>query len=305
VSRHSQRALVLLYHRVCDPTVDPLGLAVAPDRFADHLAALADDVDLVPLERVYERSPRGRSVAVTFDDGYADNVANAAPLLVDAGAPATFFVVASDPHVEFWWDRLDHLLEPAPAVDVLDITISGRRLRADVRTEAGRARARRALNHRARVLHPNGVEAVLAQVEAQLGTTATPCERHRRASHDELTRLAAMPGLSVGSHTCRHPMLGGLPLAEQERELADARGALRGIGLGEVATLAYPFGMPGSWDRRTEATARDVGYRIACTNVVGVVRRRTPRHRLPRCQVWDCTADELRRRVDGWFAGAR
>jgi peptidoglycan/xylan/chitin deacetylase (PgdA/CDA1 family) len=100
-------------------------------------------------------------------------------------------------------------------------------------------------------------------------------------------------------------MLGGLPIAEQERELIDARMTLQDAGLGEVRALAYPFGMEGSWDRRTEGIARDAGYRLACTNVVGVVRRRTPRHRVPRCQVWDCPADELRARVRGWFRGER
>ena len=148
-ARHAQRGLVLLYHRVHDPADDPLGLAVAPGHFADHLAVLADEADIVPLDRIFDPTPRGRRVAVTFDDGYADNVETAAPILVDAGVPATFFVVTSDPAIEFWWDRLDHLLgAPEPAVDRLDVVIAGRRLRADVRTDCGAGTARRALNHR-------------------------------------------------------------------------------------------------------------------------------------------------------------
>jgi peptidoglycan/xylan/chitin deacetylase (PgdA/CDA1 family) len=291
---------------VGDVDADPLGLTVTADRFRDHLEVLRDEADVVPLERVFERTERGRSVAVTFDDGYADNVEVAVPLLVRSDVPATFFVVAGDPAEEFWWDRLDHLLAaPTTGAEQIDVTISGRRLRADVRTQAARAQARRALNHRIRVLHPDSVETVLARIAEQLGPLPPSCVRHRRATLPQLRELDATPGMTIGSHTRRHAMLGGLPESEQERELADARIWLEHeIGI-DVTSVAYPFGMPGSWDRRTERLVRSAGYQLACTNVVGIVRRRTPPHRLPRCQVWNHDAGDLRVRLRGWLAGDR
>jgi peptidoglycan/xylan/chitin deacetylase (PgdA/CDA1 family) len=51
------------------------------------------------------------AVAVTFDDGYADNLANAAPLLVEFGVPATMFLStgAIVNGCEFWWDDLERI----------------------------------------------------------------------------------------------------------------------------------------------------------------------------------------------------
>ena len=51
-------------------------------------------------------------MAITFDDGYADNLQVAAPLLAERGLPATFFIVSGTigSGREFWWDELEGLL---------------------------------------------------------------------------------------------------------------------------------------------------------------------------------------------------
>ncbi len=93
---------ILMYHyiREVDPDADPLGfrLSVRPDRFAEHLAWLRERGyvglrmrDLAACLRAND-CPR-RAVALTFDDGYADNVTTALPLLRRYGFVATFFIV--------------------------------------------------------------------------------------------------------------------------------------------------------------------------------------------------------------------
>ena len=51
-------------------------------------------------------------MAITFDDGYADNAKLAGPILEGLGMPATFFITAGvvGSGREFWWDRLANLL---------------------------------------------------------------------------------------------------------------------------------------------------------------------------------------------------
>jgi peptidoglycan/xylan/chitin deacetylase (PgdA/CDA1 family) len=50
-------------------------------------------------------------VAITFDDGYADNRA-AAVILAAAGLPATFFITVGriGERREVWWDRLEQVV---------------------------------------------------------------------------------------------------------------------------------------------------------------------------------------------------
>ena len=110
--RRGPQPLILMYHRVAAPPVDPWGLAVHPDRFAAHMEVLRKHRTPLAMSEVVRRLEDGtlpdNAVAVTFDDGYVDNVSDARPRLAAAGVPATIFLVAGalgQPR-EFWWDEL-------------------------------------------------------------------------------------------------------------------------------------------------------------------------------------------------------
>ena len=86
---------VLLFHRVTD-AIPPDGLTVGTARFRAVCDMLRHGFRVVPLGEVFDvlrrRLPvRPRTVAITFDDCYRDNLA-AAHTLAEHGLPATFFV---------------------------------------------------------------------------------------------------------------------------------------------------------------------------------------------------------------------
>ena len=103
--------LVLLYHRVQpEPGRDPNKLIVACEDFEDQMAWLAryarvvEEQEFIKLlaGRPLSRRPR---VLITFDDGYADNVAHALPILQRYGLRATMFVTSGAVGSDrlFWW----------------------------------------------------------------------------------------------------------------------------------------------------------------------------------------------------------
>lgn len=102
--RSAGRVVALLYHSV-HPS-KPFSSAT-PSQFKEHLGWLKDNCQLISLTDVPRYAACGHNtnpvVAVTFDDGYADNYDHAFPLLVDLGIPATFFVTVGllekDPEV--------------------------------------------------------------------------------------------------------------------------------------------------------------------------------------------------------------
>jgi len=109
-------AVILLYHRVADLPTDPQMLAVSPARFREQLDALTRECRVLTLAGLVEGLSTGRvpprSVVLTFDDGYEDNLVQAAPVLRERGASATVFVASgyvTDPR-EFWWDELERRL---------------------------------------------------------------------------------------------------------------------------------------------------------------------------------------------------
>lgn len=81
-------SLVLTYHSVGRRDHE---MNVKPEAFREQMAWLADNTNVVPLrEAVHGQG----GVALTFDDGYRDNLTEAAPVLDALSLPATVFMVA-------------------------------------------------------------------------------------------------------------------------------------------------------------------------------------------------------------------
>ncbi len=85
---------ILFYHRIADR--HPNDWTMSPEDFSRQLDWLQANYDLVSLEEAQSRIRAPLSdrptVAITFDDGYADNAEFAIPRLVRRGIPATYFV---------------------------------------------------------------------------------------------------------------------------------------------------------------------------------------------------------------------
>lgn len=86
--------IVLTYHRVSDEYSN--GWTISPDDFESHICWLERHCELVSLEaaqqRIRSRSNDRPAVAITFDDGYAENCHSALPLLISRRIPCTYFV---------------------------------------------------------------------------------------------------------------------------------------------------------------------------------------------------------------------
>jgi peptidoglycan/xylan/chitin deacetylase (PgdA/CDA1 family) len=93
-ARHAEPVRVMFYHRVADD--HPNGWTISTRGFAAQIRWLRDRFDLVSLSEAQARITAGRNrvptACVTFDDGYADNMRFAVPLLLRHQIPFTYFV---------------------------------------------------------------------------------------------------------------------------------------------------------------------------------------------------------------------
>lgn len=95
---------ILTYHSVGERD-HPMN--VSPGAFREQIAWLADTHPCISVEAALAGTP---GVAITFDDGYRDNLMNAQPILSRYGVPWTLFFVTGRAG-----GMLDHDTDPATA----------------------------------------------------------------------------------------------------------------------------------------------------------------------------------------------
>ncbi|MBI2481899.1 MAG: polysaccharide deacetylase family protein, partial [Planctomycetia bacterium] len=95
-ARHGKApVMVIFYHRVADHVLN--GWTIPNLQFKREIDWLQANFDLVSLDEAQRRIREGNSrasVAITFDDGYADNCEQALPLLISRRIPCTYFVTS-------------------------------------------------------------------------------------------------------------------------------------------------------------------------------------------------------------------
>jgi peptidoglycan/xylan/chitin deacetylase (PgdA/CDA1 family) len=290
--------LILAYHRVTRLALDPQSLAVTPERFAYQLEYLQARFPIRRFEEDWTAATRP-AVVITFDDGYADNLHEALPVLERFEAPATFFVTTgpAEAQAEFWWDALERcLLAPGPRPPRFATARDGG---ADWGTATAEERRSLydALHPRLKRLAPAARDAWLAELAAWSGEPAEPRGSHRPLAPAEVKRLADGAGVTIGAHTVRHPMLAALDPDAQREELREARATLERWIRRPVTVASFPFGGRGDFDADSVALTREAGFVRNAANVPGSAHRWSDPLRLPRHLVRDWDRAEFERRV--------
>ena len=285
--------VILLYHRVVDRDSDPLGVCVSPANFVRQLEVLKAEREVRPLAGVLAGDAPPHAAAVTFDDGYQDNLDNAAPALAAAGVPATLFVATG--HVAegrgFWWDEVERLLRTAPegVKPVLTLDLAGQRRAFRVGRSQERHIAREHLQRWLQPMAPEVIDSALAAIRAWTGVSpeASTVEADRPMTPDGLRAFVGMPGLTAGAHSRSHRSLRYAGAAGQDAEIVGSRDDLTAWLGAEPTCFSYPFGVPGAdLDGAVAARVRAAGYSLAVTTTPGVIAG-ADRFMLPRRVVPD------------------
>lgn len=324
--RLAASSLILMYHRVADVKIDPWSLCVTPKHFSEHLEVLQKFAHTLRLDRLTNalrlgKIPR-RSVVITFDDGYADNLHTAKPLLEQNDIPATFFLTTGciEQGREFWWDELDRLiLQPCILPETLKLSIRGIiyewHLNSDVQynkdivyqNSSWRAWEKApSIRHEIyyslwellKPLDKNEQQDVLDQLLTWAG--AEPCARstHRLLLPEEIKLLGKGNLFEVGAHSVTHASLSTQPIAFQRREIQQSKAYLDDLLENPVTSFSYPYG---DYTAETVALVKDIGFSCACTTKAGVVSSKTDSFQLPRFEVLDWDGDVFEKQLLRWL----
>jgi peptidoglycan/xylan/chitin deacetylase (PgdA/CDA1 family) len=284
--------LILLYHRVAEDSINSQLLSVSPENFDAHLSEVARNYRVLPLgllmEELRHHVLEPDTLAITFDDGYSDNLTNAFPLLIKHRLPAAVFLTAGmiGADREFWWDAIERIfLENKNLPDRLEISISNEPQRFDLTTPWGLLNAHEKLCETLRRKPIPEINRTVDELLLWADLFQEGRSTHRVLNARQIELLSTSPLIEIGSHSLTHTMLSVLPIDQQQQEISHSKEYLEELTKQPVRFFSYPYGASNDFTRETMQIVANAGYEAAVANIQGNVLHTSNMYAIPRCLV--------------------
>jgi peptidoglycan/xylan/chitin deacetylase (PgdA/CDA1 family) len=210
------------------------------------------------------------SVAVTFDDGYADNVEIAAPVLNRFGIRAAFYVTVDciETGMPPWPARLRYAFATTTKATWSDPGGCLRPLQGSAQPQTAFLLA----CEKCACLAGESQQKAIRAIEHDLEVEPLTSKHIPMLTWDQVRRLSRY-GHTAGSHTLTHPNLAHVQDSELSRELMGSKSKLEKELSAPVVHFSYPSpALEPHWTERTVEMTRKVGYLTAVTSSSGLVR---------------------------------
>lgn len=282
------RLSILIFHRVL-AAPDPLFPSEPTvESFDAQMGLLKSLFNVLPLPEAVERLQAGtlpaRAAAITFDDGYADNLTHALPVLQKHGLHATFFIATSYLNGGRMFN--DTVIESIRQcqLDRLDLSDLGIGTH-ELGSHAAKIQAIGKILPHVKYFALDAREDTVAQIAARAGVGSLPNDL-MMTTH-QLQALHAA-GMEIGGHTHRHPILAKLDDAGAQAEIAAGKAWLESTLGDRIRLFAYPNGKPGADYLPEQAKiVRGLGFDAAVSTQRGVSTGQSDVFQLPRFTPWD------------------
>ena len=296
------RLSILILHRVL-PAVDPLFPSeVDAARFDSMCQWLREYFNVLPLDDAARRLSGGtlpeRALAITFDDGYADNHDVALPILRKHGLTATFFIATGFlDGGRMWNDTVIESVRRSP-LDVLPLDGTDVASVGPLPLDSIDSRAAAIGKLLGAIKYMPG--------EKRLECVAAIAQRSKSTLPDDLMMTSEQvlalhrSGMQIGAHTVSHPILAKLTPDAARDEIARSKRCLESLLGDSVELFAYPNGKPGTdYTEASVDVVRELGFSSAVSTAVGAARGGSDLFQLPRFTPWDRSRGRFAARMAG------
>jgi peptidoglycan/xylan/chitin deacetylase (PgdA/CDA1 family) len=289
---------VLLYHRVSDETYDPQQLCVSPDNFHDQLKGLKRKGIFITIDEFTDhlvrkkRFPRSCHL-ITFDDGYADNLHNAIPVLETLGLQAVFYVSTANINTGnlFWWDQLDLAFKnPDSNIEIFRKLMSGFGFSTPQELYSYYIR------HCKLSSSVQERDELMNQLPAITAGSAI-LDRYRCLTNNELKTLADSKSAVMGAHTINHLSLAELDYNGQKLEISGSIRFLENLLNKKIEHFSFPYGEKSHFNDNTVAVCRELGLKSAAANYYQYATNKDDIHAFPRLVIRNDSFPELKRKL--------
>lgn len=242
-----------------------------------------------------------RSVCISFDDGYRNNLTVALPILQKYRLRATFFIATGFLDGGLMWN--DAVIEAIQGscmdiVDLRDIGLGSWSIRSTSEKQRAVAELINAFKYRP-------VDERQALVEQLVESAGALMPNDLMLSSDGVLEMSRT-GMEIGAHTVNHPILTKVAPDVAEREIQASRATLEEITGVPVTSFAYPNGRPQiDFDEVHCALVRKLGFDCAVSTSPGVATQNDGQFALRRLAPWDTRASVFAVRMIAYSLGVR
>jgi peptidoglycan/xylan/chitin deacetylase (PgdA/CDA1 family) len=256
--------------------------------FEQHLAYLVRHFRVRRLSELArslrQNSPlEARTIVLTFDDGYADFIEHAYPVLERYEVPVTLFLVSefADGRLWLWFDAIQYLIDQTREVRC-DLSLNGNDLHLELTSVGARRLAWGTIADECASMDPAEQRAAIARLQdaLQLSLPSAPTADYRAMTWDEARRLDSQL-VDFGSHTYSHPILSRCTTAQIHHEVHESKRVLEAQLRRSVDAFCYPSGRPEDYDERAIQSVAHAEYGCATVAHAGPIRHVDP-YTLPR-----------------------
>lgn len=261
-----------------EPTVEEFGWQMELiSRYMTPLS-LSEAMDCMRKERL----PKG-AICVTFDDGYADNLTLAAPILQQRGIPATVYVASDFLNGGIMWN--DAIIESIKNTSQTSLDLTEQSLGIfGLSSKSERYHSAMRLIRQVKNLNPEVRDRLVSVVVNQLGC----CPDDLMLTDTQLLALSQKFAIDIGGHTCAHPILTSIDKDSAGSEIIKNKEYLEGVINKKVRHFAYPNGRyRQDYNDVHVSIVKEFGFESAVSTDIGCSSATDERYRLKRFTPWD------------------
>lgn len=255
------------------------GKHIHRELFAHCIGELAEVGTALSMDDVLSHMEHGvafpdRAFAVTFDDGFENNVSVAAPILDDFSVPATIYVTTEfvDQNRMSWIDRIEEAVERVPNQALTLNWTNEIFLLEDTESRINFLKAVRTFVKTSPDIDANAFADHLCEQLAAEDFDQANGELDRKMSWDQVRTAANSPLLSIGGHSHTHATLSFLSPEELDGELDKCFGLLEEKGGIEPTHFSYPEGLEHCYSEAVIKALKQRGVRCSPTAMSGTNR---------------------------------
>lgn len=249
---------ILIYHGIdFNGRTDFNTRFISKNYFEKQIAYFSDHFNLVSLDDVFANriSQNKLNIAITFDDGYLNNLKYAVPILEKYQAPATFFVTGiRDIGMDILWPDLVDMVTPRCNEP---IEIQGQVFKKNFRGElASKGKTLKQVCKSQDWQYKLEMMEQLKALEAFKGDSELN-DYWKQLTTEQISELSNSSIATIGSHGYYHNNLADVDHNDACKELEQTKSFLENVIQKEVRSVAYP---DGSYSRELVDAAEQIGY---------------------------------------------